>query len=186
MATSVLRVSFGSGEDFTRTGQLLRFGDIAIDLAAREVRAGLRLSRIEPRAAAVLGALVARPGQVVTRVALLDACWPDDAGSDEALTQTIAQLRRALVDDPKAPACIATVPKAGYRWIALAGPTARPRRRPWPIAAGLAATALLGGGITAAGLAAFAPEPPRQIHVVQILDDADGSLPPLPPLPSPR
>ena len=182
MATNVLRVSFGAREDSTRPMTVLRFGDIVIDLAVREVRAGRRLSRIEPRAAAVLGVLIARAGQVVSREALLDTCWREAAGSDEALTQAVAQLRRALADDPRAPSCIATVSKGGYRWIAQSRQAA-PRR--WPIAAGFAGAALMGAGVTAVALSALnAPSPPRRLHQVWVVAQAGEPPPPLPPLPT--
>lgn len=108
----------------------IRAGEAEIDLAAREVDTGAAVRRLEPRAAAVLAALMAAGGAVVTRETLLDACWGEDGGSDEALTQAVAQLRRAFADDPRRPRFIGTVPKAGYRWLAPAAPA--PRREPAP------------------------------------------------------
>lgn len=194
MAANVLRISFGSGKGSTRPAEVLRFGDIAIDLAAREIRAGRRLSRIEPRAAAVLSVLIAGAGRVVTRQALLETCWPSSAGSDEALTQAVAQLRRALAVRPGAPACIATVPKSGYRWTAQApsslSSTSTNRTRAWPLAAGLAATTLLGCGVTAIGVSASHPPRPalqsQRVRIVAQPGQALPPLPPLPPLPSPQ
>ena len=40
--------------------------------------------------------------------------------------QAVAALRRALGDDPKQPAYIATVPRRGYRLVAAVGPWADP------------------------------------------------------------
>ena len=51
--------------------------------------------RLEPRAGAVLAALISEPDQVVSRQALLDGCWGEGVGSDEALTQAVSQIRKA-------------------------------------------------------------------------------------------
>lgn len=106
-------------------------GDFLIDLASREVRGATGVQTLEPRAAAVLACLLDREGEVVSRSVLLDACWPGGAGSDEALSQTVAQLRRVLGDDPRHPRFIATVYKSGYRWQPQSGaiPAAAPALR---------------------------------------------------------
>jgi Tol biopolymer transport system component len=44
--------------------------------------------------------------------------WPDAFVSDNSLTRAIAQIRKALDDDPKAPRYIETVPTIGYRFVA--------------------------------------------------------------------
>lgn len=96
----------------------MHIGSAQFDEDAREIRCNGMIKKIEPRAAELLRTLAASPGAVLSREALLDACWPHDGGSDEALTQAIAQLRRALGDSATAPAFIQTVPKTGYRLIA--------------------------------------------------------------------
>lgn len=73
---------------------------------------------LEPKAMAVLVYLAARPGQVVSADELIDAVWLGRPLGDNPVYKCIAQLRRALGDDPKAPTYIATVPKKGYRLIA--------------------------------------------------------------------
>ena len=96
-------------------------------------RAGETL-RIEPKAMEVLVALAARAGQVVSREELLAAVWPGVVVGDEALTQSIIKLRRALGDNPRAPTYIETISKRGYRMIAPVrrggdAPAAPARRR---------------------------------------------------------
>ena len=66
----------------------------------------------------VLLRLADRPGAVVTREVLLDSVWPAVVVGDEALTQTIIKLRRALGDDSRRPAYVETIAKRGYRLIA--------------------------------------------------------------------
>lgn len=189
----VLKVKFGSGEERVRTPGPPRFGEAVIDLTTREIRAGGRAVRIEPRAAAVLAEIINHAGQVVSREMLLDACWPAGEGSDEALTQAVAQLRRALGDTVKAPAYIATVSKTGYRWVAAktagerggqAGAQA-PARRFWApgriAAAGAAALALVGVGVVAGGVAAPKPKP-RMVVTQEVYFNGKGPPPPLPEL----
>jgi TolB-like protein/Tfp pilus assembly protein PilF len=65
----------------------------------------------------VLVILAEHASEVVTRDELFDAVWHGQVVSDERLTHTIAELRRALQDDPGAPKYIETVPKRGYRLI---------------------------------------------------------------------
>jgi DNA-binding winged helix-turn-helix (wHTH) protein/TolB-like protein/Tfp pilus assembly protein PilF len=96
----------------------VQVGEWRADRATNELgRAGETL-RIEPKAMEVLMALAARAGQVVSREELLAAVWPGVIVGDEALTQSIIKLRRALGDNPRAPTYIETISKRGYRLIA--------------------------------------------------------------------
>jgi hypothetical protein len=152
-----------------------------IDLEAREVLHPDGARRLEPKAAAVLAELMRAGGKVVCREALLDACWGGEAGSDEALTQAIAQLRRAFDDDPRRPRFIGTVHRTGYRWLAVA-PVLEPRKlepavvaatrrvaiSPWKWAAALTGVGVLGfAGATA--LAARPAEPRVEIETEDVV-----------------
>lgn len=123
------------------------------DRVTRELWLDGRRTRLEPKAAAVLNALIESKAPL-SRTFLLDHCWTPESGSDEALTQAVAQIRRALRDDSGAPRYVATIPRHGYRWIYVErepvdGP--RPALRRWilvPAAAGVALLAVaLGGGL---------------------------------------
>jgi len=159
----------------------LRAGGAEIDLTAREVLTGGDVRRLEPRAAAVLAALVRAEGAVVGRETLLDVCWPPGEGSDEALTQAVAQIRRACGDDPRRPRFVGTVHRRGYRWLArervdtpAAAPWPAPHlisppRRAWRLAAALGGVALLGALVGAGALKAAAkPEPRLQIQTEDV------------------
>ena len=74
--------------------------------------------RIEPKVMEVLMALADRAGQVVSRDDLLAVVWPGVIVGDDALTQSIIKLRKALGDNPRAPSYIETISKRGYRLIA--------------------------------------------------------------------
>src|SRR6185503_2947346 len=70
------------------------------------------------KAMEVLMVLAGRAGAAVGRDELLSAVWPGVIVGDEALTQSIIKLRRALGDDPRSPSYIETISKRGYRLIA--------------------------------------------------------------------
>jgi DNA-binding winged helix-turn-helix (wHTH) protein/predicted ATPase len=65
--------------------------------------------------------LVERPGDLVTRAQILDRVWGSNVfvDAENAVNTAVRKLRRALNDDPKRPAFVATVPKKGYRFIGL-------------------------------------------------------------------
>jgi DNA-binding winged helix-turn-helix (wHTH) protein/TolB-like protein len=73
---------------------------------------------LEPKAALVLRLLVERAGMPVTRQELLNAVWKDVVVSDDALTQVIIKLRKALGDSSRDPHYIQTIPKRGYCLLA--------------------------------------------------------------------
>jgi serine/threonine-protein kinase len=65
---------------------------------------------------AVLQALARRPGELVSRNELLSAIWPGGTTYDEALTQSVYQLRQQLIraGGDECRNLITTVPKRGY------------------------------------------------------------------------
>ncbi len=80
------------------------------------------LQRVEPKVAEVLVHLARRAGQVVSRDELLNAVWPGVVVGDDALTQAVIKLRKALGDDARRPSYIETLAKRGYRLIAPVAP----------------------------------------------------------------
>ena len=95
--------------------QIFRIGPLRFDALSGELAAPAESRRLEPRAAAVLALLCARPGQMVARQALLDQCWGEGEGSDEALTQAVAQIRRTFQELGAPADLIETLAKRGYR-----------------------------------------------------------------------
>lgn len=63
----------------------------------------------------VLLTLARVPGQVVSRQELEEAVWPGRIVTDDAVTNAIGKLRRALDDNPRQPRFIETIAKRGYR-----------------------------------------------------------------------
>src|SRR5262245_44606785 len=112
--------------------EALRIGDWLADPDASELRRGTEAVRLEPKAMAVLMLLAERPGRLLTREELFERAWPGMVVGDEAITQCIIKLRRALGDNARDAAYIETVSKRGYRLIAPVGAAAAPpavRRR---------------------------------------------------------
>ncbi len=100
------------------TGWQIR--DWRVEPALNEIRREGETLRIEPKAMEVLVFLANRAGQVVSRDELLSALWPGTVVGDDALSQAVIKLRKALRDPAKSPQYIETIPKRGYRLIAAA------------------------------------------------------------------
>ena len=96
--------------------QILRFGDLEIDVAgfvARKEGRDLQLTATEFR---LLVELAGRPGQVLTRDVLLARVWDYEFLGDSRLVDVAVQRLRAKVeDDPTRPTRISTVRGVGYR-----------------------------------------------------------------------
>src|SRR6185503_11083304 len=131
--------------------EALQVGDWAVEPALNQLSAAGRAAKLEPKAMGVLVYLADRPGEVVSREALLSAVWPGVVVSDDSLTQVVIKLRKALGDTAEKPAYIQTIPKGGYRLVASVVRLAeigggRRRRASW-LAAGMAGLLLAAAGI---------------------------------------
>ncbi len=95
------------------------FGDLALDVPAREVRVAGSLVALTRTEYELLETLSAHPRVVFTRQQLLDRVWNDGTGSafgDEHLVDIhVGNLRRKLGDEPRAPRYVLTVRGVGYR-----------------------------------------------------------------------
>ena len=90
---------------------------VHLDLPNACLWRGMRRIPLRPKTFAVLRCLLAQPGQLVTKAALLDAVWPEITVNDVALMICIRELRQALGDDPKTPRFIETMHRRGYRFV---------------------------------------------------------------------
>jgi len=70
---------------------------------------------LPPKAFDVLAALVAQPGHLVTKDALLEAVWPGVVVEENALAVAVSRLRAALGEDGRG--LIASVSGHGYRFV---------------------------------------------------------------------
>jgi DNA-binding response OmpR family regulator len=96
---------------------VLRAADIVLDRAGRTVAVGGRAVDLTPSEFAILATLMAGPGQVFSRLDLLDRLSGDAyEGYERTIDVHIRNLRTKIEPDPKNPAYIETVYGMGYRF----------------------------------------------------------------------
>src|SRR6516165_8467932 len=97
----------------------LQFGPFLADFQACELRKNGRKIHLQEKPMLLLGALTAKPGEVVSREELHKQLWPDDTFVDfeTGLNAVVRKLREALADNPENPRYIETIPKRGYRFL---------------------------------------------------------------------
>jgi DNA-binding winged helix-turn-helix (wHTH) protein len=98
-------------------GQFL-FGPFWLDLANESLWRERKEMQLHPKAFALLRHLVERAGQMVSKETLLQTVWPNICVTDAVLSVYIAEVRKALGDEPKEPKFIETMHRRGYRFIA--------------------------------------------------------------------
>ena len=92
----------------------LRFDRYVLDLERGcLLREGNEIA-LRPKTFAVLTWLVRNPGRLVSKSELFAGVWPGLVTTDDALVQSIGELRRALGDNDAR--LIRTVPRRGYRF----------------------------------------------------------------------
>lgn len=128
-----LRYTVGAGETLQMTkptappethtkdakgGAIFVFAPFRLDLRAGQLLRGTQSIALRPKTFAVLRHMVQLAGALVTKEELLDAVWGDVAVSENTLTQSIGELRRALQDDTTPPRFVETVHRRGFRFVA--------------------------------------------------------------------
>lgn len=99
--------------------RIYRFGDVEVDTAAHRVLRGGQPLALEPKAYAVLLALLAHPGRAIERDDLLDQVWGHRHVTPGVLNRVVAQLRKALGDEAEHPRYIQTLHAVGYRFMCM-------------------------------------------------------------------
>lgn len=95
-----------------------RFGPFELDAADRRLTREGEPVELSGRYLDALALLVSEPGRLVSKDRFMAEVWKGVPVTDEALTQCVRSLRRALGDDAGRPSYIETEPKHGYRFIA--------------------------------------------------------------------
>ncbi|WP_338241491.1 winged helix-turn-helix domain-containing protein [Aurantiacibacter hainanensis] len=130
---------------------ILHFDRFALDRANRRLTRGGHEVEIGSRYFDALTLLVEARGALVSKDRFMDEVWRGVPVTDEALTQCIRTLRRALDDDAASPRFIATVPKHGYRFVGSlegqAEPDAPPAMPAHRSAGRIAAASTIGGAL---------------------------------------
>ena len=94
----------------------LRFGGFVLDLARGCLLLNEDEIALRPKTFAVMRYLAASPRRLVPKDELFAAVWPGLTVTDDALVQSIGELRRAL--GKEGAHLIKTVPRRGYRFEA--------------------------------------------------------------------
>ncbi|MEP7118520.1 MAG: winged helix-turn-helix domain-containing protein [Acidobacteriota bacterium] len=128
--------------------ELLRVGDVTLDLSRQVVMRGGDELRLRPKTFDVLTVLVRHAGVLVSKQRLIESVWGDVAVTDDSLVQCLMEIRRALGDGLGA---VRTVRGRGYLLVeqltrptgagsaaGLSRPAAMPESPPpsWPAARG--------------------------------------------------
>ena len=98
-----------------QSGDVLRYGRLEIDRAARAIRVDGRAVELTAYQYALLLTLAEHAGRVMTRDALMDLMKGEPLEAfDRSIDVHISRIRAAIEDDPKKPRRILTVRGAGY------------------------------------------------------------------------
>lgn len=98
-----------------------QLGDWVVEPALNRLTRNGQQVRLEPKVMQVLLCL-AEAGEVVPKEKLMQRVWADTYVTDDVLTRSISELRKAFNDDSKRPQFIQTIPKSGYRLLLPALP----------------------------------------------------------------
>jgi DNA-binding response OmpR family regulator len=102
----------------TTTTVSLDFGDLAIDVMAREVKLSDELVETTAKEFDLLAFLASSPRQVFTREQLLAQVWGSSSAWQDAgtVTEHVRRIRRKIEKDPDHPRWVRTVRGVGYRF----------------------------------------------------------------------
>ena len=133
--------------------RVYRFDEFTIDGPTMRLLRDGRDVTLEPKSLRLLLFLIENRNRLLTKDEILREVWSETAVTDNALTRAVAQVRKALDDDPRHPRYIETAPTLGYRFIGEVAlgespkakavpPVARPLTWIWAVAATLALAAI--------------------------------------------
>jgi two-component system, OmpR family, alkaline phosphatase synthesis response regulator PhoP len=109
--------SAGAKAQSDATTDLLRFGEVRVDLAAHRVRRPDADEELTPIEADLLRYLLARRGRVLDRGQILKDLWGVERRHEtRTLDNHVARLRKKIEIDPARPRFLTTVHGIGYRF----------------------------------------------------------------------
>src|SRR5436190_3114024 len=114
-------------------GSRAAFGPFVLDDGEGTLRRDGVPVAVGYRGLKLLAAFVGRPGEVLSKAALMDAAWPGTAVEEGNLTVQIAQLRKLLGPAADGSAWITTVPRVGYRFAGGVERLGERKRKPLPL-----------------------------------------------------
>lgn len=96
---------------------MISFGPFQIDQRTWLLTNESKPVDLSPRLVEILGFIVSRAGQIVTKEELLEKFWPDVNVTENTLTRAIADIRKAIGEDASAPRFLATASRRGYQFV---------------------------------------------------------------------
>ena len=105
-----------------RMQNAFRLGEWIVRPQRSIIERGDETVHLKPKSMAVLECLALTAGEVVSRDTLFDTVWPGAVVSDDALTQCIVELRKAVGDTARDARFIETIPKKGFRLVPAVEP----------------------------------------------------------------
>lgn len=96
---------------------IYRVDHIEVDSTKACLRAHGQEVHLKPKTFRILLHLIVHHDRLVAKEEIMDLFWKDTAVTDDALTQCIGELRRALGDNSRNPTYLKTVPRMGYRFV---------------------------------------------------------------------
>lgn len=98
---------------------VLRVGEIVLNIKQRCVTRGDRETHLTPRQACLLELFMRHQGEILTRAYLMKQVWNTDyTGDTRTLDVHIHWLRKAIEDNHKSPVYLRTIRRVGYRFEA--------------------------------------------------------------------
>ena len=92
----------------------VRFGEFVLDRQARELRHGRETIALSPKAYQLLEILIGARPKALSKIDLQERLWPDTFVVEKNLVNLVAEIRRALGEDPTYPRFVRTVQRFGY------------------------------------------------------------------------
>ena len=92
----------------------VHFGDFVLDSETRELLLGHDAVPLSPKAFQLLEVLVLSRPKALSKTTLQESLWPDAFVVEKNLVNLIAEIRKALDDDPTHPRYVRTVHRFGY------------------------------------------------------------------------
>ena len=103
---------------------VIRFGVFEFNLSTQELRKGRIRLRVPDQSLAILGMLLERPGELVTRESIQARLWPNGTvvEFEHSVNSAVKRLREALSDTAATPRYVETLPRKGYRFVGALAP----------------------------------------------------------------
>jgi DNA-binding response OmpR family regulator len=97
--------------------EILKFGDLSLDMTRREIKINDRLLPLKPKEFELLSYFARHRGQVLSRDLILETVWGwDFTGGSRTVDVHVRWLREKIEENPAVPVRIVTVRGAGYRF----------------------------------------------------------------------